>query len=641
VRSLRIGRESTLAAAAVALMAALTAAGSPAGAAAAGPLQQYRHVCAATAPAGQAECLALVPVKARAAASAAAAPAAPAGYWPADLRAAYNLTGAAVSSGRGQTVALVDAYDDPDAERDLGRYRSRFGLPACTTANGCFRKVSQKGAAKPLPAAAGTNGWATEESLDLDVVAAICPNCHIILVEADDSKVSSLAAAAATAVRLGARFVSNSYGTPDYSGETTAADSYDHPGVVVTASAGDSGYGAEYPAASPYVTSVGGTSLARDSSTARGWTETVWGDSASGQLGTGSGCSAYEPKPHWQTDSGCGHHRTVADVSADADPDTGAAIYDAYDQGGWLVVGGTSAASPIIAAVYALAGTPGSGSFPAAYPYAHASLLNDVTSGSNGTCGSYLCNARPGYDGPTGLGTPDGTGAFKTGTVKVSNPGQQLSFRGIKISPLQIRATDSNTGQSLSYTATGLPRGLSIGPAGKISGTPRSLQYRTVTVKVTDKTGASASTSFSWDDGSQGSITSGLSATRCLTARSGSYKSGTAIEIARCNGGRAQRWIIYAGPKGEDVIELAAGDRSRSSQSGCLGVRGGSTAAGAKIAAFNCTRNASLLWKAARYGHLTGQHSGKCLADPGAGRNGTQLTIAICKPQDQERWTLP
>jgi hypothetical protein len=525
----------------------------------------------------------------------------------------------------------VDAYDDPAADADLAVYRRSYKLPACTTANGCFRKVNQNGAAKPLPAASGTGsaatGWATEESLDLDMVSAICPNCHIILVEADDDELSNLGAAASTAVRLGARFVSNSYGGTEYAGETATDVSYHHPGVVVTASAGDSGYGVEYPAASRYVTSVGGTSLIRDTSTARGWTETVWGDGESGQdQGTGSGCSAYEPKPHWQADPGCGH-RTATDVSADADPATGAAIYDAYDQSGWLVVGGTSEASPIIASVYALAGTPGSGTFPAAYPYAHTGLLNDVTSGGNGTCGSYLCNARPGYDGPTGLGTPDGTGAFKTDTITVPNPGQRLSFRGTKITPLQINAADSNTGQL----------------------TPRSLQYVKVTVKVTDKTGASGHTSFYWDDGADGAITSGLSARRCLTARSGSYKPGTAIEIARCNGGRSQRWIIYAGPKGEDAIELAAGERSRpvtsassrSVQAGCLGVTGGSMAAGAKVAAFNCARTASLLWKPGRYGHLTGQHSRKCLGDSGAGRNGTQLTIASCKPENQERWNLP
>jgi subtilase family serine protease len=161
----------------------------------------------------------------------------------------------------------------------------------------------------------------------------------------------------------------------------------------------------EYPAASKYVTAVGGTSL-KTASTARGWTDTVWS-------GAGSGCSTYDAKPSWQKDSGCAN-RTVADVSAVADPNTGVAVYDTYGQGnGWMVFGGTSASSPLIAAVYALAGAPSSGSYPASFPYAHTSALYDVTSGSNGSCGgSYLCTGTTGYDGPSGLGTPNGAAAF-------------------------------------------------------------------------------------------------------------------------------------------------------------------------------------------------------------------------------------
>jgi subtilase family serine protease len=169
----------------------------------------------------------------------------------------------------------------------------------------------------------------------------------------------------------------------------------------VTAASGDAGYGVQFPAASQYVTAVGGTSLTRAANT-RGWSETAWS-------GAGSGCSAYELKPLWQTDRGC-TRRTVADVSADADPNTGVAVYDTYHAGGWLVFGGTSVASPIIAGAYALNGGPvtfGSN------PYLHASSLFDVLTGSNGSCGgSYLCTAGPGYDGPTGLGTPNGTSAF-------------------------------------------------------------------------------------------------------------------------------------------------------------------------------------------------------------------------------------
>jgi subtilase family serine protease len=329
------------------------------------------------------------------------------GYGPSTLQSAYELPSG--TAGSGQTVAIVDAYDDPNAASDLATYRADYGLPPCGT--GCFSKVNQKGAASPLPSASGTTGWATEESLDIEMVSAICPLCHIILVEANSATTLNLGAGVNSAVRLGAKFVSNSYG-----GSESLLDSlydslyYKHAGVAVTASAGDAGYGVEYPAASQYVTAVGGTSLSA-AANSRGYTETVWGSSAGGE-GTGSGCSAYETKPSWQTDTGC-TKRTNNDVSADADPATGVAIYDTYDQSGWLEVGGTSVASPIIASVFALAGTPAAGTYPSSYPYAHAGSLFDVTSGANGSCSpAYLCTGETGYDGPTGLGTPDGVTAF-------------------------------------------------------------------------------------------------------------------------------------------------------------------------------------------------------------------------------------
>ncbi|MBW8821972.1 MAG: peptidase S8, partial [Streptomyces sp.] len=213
------------------------------------------------------------------------------------------------------------------------------------------------------------------------------------------------------AVTLGAKFVSNSYGGSESSSDTSYDSSYfNHPGVAITVSAGDEDYGAEYPAASKYVTSVGGTALST-SSNSRGWTETVWKTSST--EGTGSGCSSYDAKPSWQTDTGC-TKRMIADVSAVADPATGVSVYDSYGvTAGWYTFGGTSASSPIIAAVYALAGTPGSSDYPAQYPYKHTSSLNDVTSGNNGSCStSYFCTATSGYDGPTGWGTPKGVSAF-------------------------------------------------------------------------------------------------------------------------------------------------------------------------------------------------------------------------------------
>jgi subtilase family serine protease len=342
-----------------------------------------------------------------------AAAASPTGYGPANLQAAYGLTGAAASNGSGRTIAIVDAYDDPNAEADLAKYRSYYGLSSCTTANGCFKKVSQTGSTTSLPSA--DSGWAEEISLDLDMASAVCPNCNILLVEAKSATMANLGTAVNRAVTMGAKYVSNSYGGSESSADTSYDSSYfNHPGVAVTVSAGDEGYGAEYPAASKYVTSVGGTAL-KTSSTTRGWTETVWNTSST--EGTGSGCSAYDAKPTWQTDTGCSK-RTISDVAAVADPATGVSVYDSYGiTAGWYTFGGTSASSPIIAAVYALAGTPGSSAYPASYPYAHAgtSALNDVTSGSNGTCSSsagYLCTARSGYDGPTGVGTPEGTSAF-------------------------------------------------------------------------------------------------------------------------------------------------------------------------------------------------------------------------------------
>ncbi|SHI17082.1 S53 family peptidase [Streptomyces sp. 3214.6] len=336
----------------------------------------------------------------------------PTGYGPSDLQSAYGLTDAASSGGSGKTIAIVDAYDDPNAESDLATYRDYYGLPACTTSNGCFKKVSQTGSTTSLPTA--NSGWAGEISLDLDMASAVCPNCKILLVEAKSSSMANLGTAVNRAVTLGAKYVSNSYGGSESSSDTSYDSSYfNHPGVAITVSAGDEAYGAEYPAASKYVTAVGGTKLSA-ASNSRGWTESVWKTSST--EGTGSGCSSYDAKPTWQTDTGCSK-RMISDVSAVADPATGVSVYDTYgaDGTGWNTYGGTSASAPIIASVYALAGTPGSSDYPASYPYAAAgtSALNDVTSGNNGTCAtSYFCTAKSGYDGPTGWGTPEGIGAF-------------------------------------------------------------------------------------------------------------------------------------------------------------------------------------------------------------------------------------
>jgi subtilase family serine protease len=346
----------------------------------------------------------------------------PSGYGPADLQSAYNLPSATSATwktaGVGQVVAIVDAYNDPSALSDVNTYRSQFGIaplstctsasPALSASQPCFSKVNQSGDTR-YPKSNG--GWAQEISLDLDMVSAVCPNCSVLLVEATSPTFTNLGAAVNQAAILGATEISNSYGGGESSSDASYDASYfNHPGVAITVSSGDSGYGVQYPAASQYVTAVGGTKLTRSSST-RGWGETAWS-------GAGSGCSRYDAQPSWQSSmtniTGVCARRAVADVSAVADPNTGVAVYDSYTYqgvGGWLVFGGTSVSSPLIASVYALAGNASATSY-GSYPYSNTAALNDVTGGSNGSCGNVLCNATSGWDGPTGLGTPNGSGAF-------------------------------------------------------------------------------------------------------------------------------------------------------------------------------------------------------------------------------------
>jgi subtilase family serine protease len=319
------------------------------------------------------------------------------GYSPASLRSAYKITGNGSSS---TIVAIVDAYGYTKAESDLGVYRSNFGLPACTTANGCFKKLNQNGQQGNYPPQ--NTGWAQESALDLDMASAMCPGCKIYLIEATSATYGNLATAVNTAANVGAHAISNSYGGGE-SGSQSYESAYNHPGIAVTVSSGDSGYGVEFPASSPHVTAVGGTHLVT-ASNSRGWTETVWS-------GAGSGCSSVYAKPSWQHDASCSR-RTVADVSAVADPNTGVAVYGPVSsrRSGWLVFGGTSVAAPLIAGIYGVNG--GSVNY-GSDPYNNTGALFDVTSGSNGSCGgSYLCTGKTGYDGPSGLGTPNGSSAF-------------------------------------------------------------------------------------------------------------------------------------------------------------------------------------------------------------------------------------
>ncbi|MEU6172325.1 putative Ig domain-containing protein [Streptantibioticus parmotrematis] len=502
------GRSGPALLAAIATVFALAAAGSmPAAAASpatpspASGSASYTHACA-DAGAGHARCWAEGVPGARGGTG--ARPAAPSGFGPSDIQSAYDLP----SGGSGATVAIVDAYDDPNAASDLATYRSQYGLPACTTASGCFTKVDQTGGTTPPQ---GDSGWSEEITLDLDAVSAACPSCHILLVEANDNNDDNLYAADDEAVKLGAKFVSNSWSDSESSGETSSDSHFDVPGVLFAFATGDNGYsmGTQYPASSRYTLAVGGTSLSRGGGS-RGWTESAWS-------GAGSGCSAYEKQPSWQSGvvSACGSEKGTADISADADPNTGIAIYDTYSAPGWQQYGGTSLATPLITAMYALAGTPGANDDPASYPYAHRGALNDVTSGSNGDCGTALCDAGTGWDGPTGLGTPEGVSAFTPGGgttgVTVANPGDQNGTVGTAITPVR----DSASGGTAPYTwsASGLPAGLSIdSSSGTISGTPTAAGTSQVTVTAKDSTGATGSAPFTWtvtSGGGSGTVTVG------------------------------------------------------------------------------------------------------------------------------------
>ena len=369
---------------------------------AASPGRHAVRVCSApAAKAPVAACLSKIMVNGKGAVPQSTTP--PAGaLTPTQLKSAYKLTN--LSSG-GRTVAIVDAYGYPNLERDLATYRSYFGLPACTKASGCLKIMDQNGGSS-LPRF--DSGWAGEQALDVDAVSAACPDCKIIVVQAKTPSFANLGTAVVTASKQsGVVAISNSYGGSD-AADTTYGTYYNHPGIAVTASTGDNGYqGGSYPASSSYVTAVGGTSLV-SSTNSRGWSETVWS-------GAGSGCSSYNTAlaAAASYDTGCAK-RAMADVAAAADPGKGGlAVYWPTNSKSstWAQVGGTSESAPIIAAVYALSGN--TSGYANAIPYAHPTSLFDVTSGNNGTCPTtQWCNARAGWDGPTGLGTPNGIAGF-------------------------------------------------------------------------------------------------------------------------------------------------------------------------------------------------------------------------------------
>jgi hypothetical protein len=596
---------------------------------------------------------------------------APAGYGPTQLQSAYNLTSAASTGGTGETVAVVSAYSDPNAASDLAAYRAEYDLPACsptTGGPGCLTVENEEGQSTPLPTA--NSEWAMTESVDLDMVSAICPNCAILLIEANSNSISDLGTAENTAAASGAGFIANSWNGPEFSSEGYYDNEYfDHPGVAITVASGNAGYGTTWPSTSQFVTTVGGTTLTQDSSVTRGWTETAWNDSAGA---TGSGCSLAEPKPSWQTidDSapdGC-LNRTENDVAAVADPETGVATYDSYDTTTpWSVVGGTSVSAPIVAGVYALAGTPTAGTYPASYPYQNylnedGSGLYPVTSGSNGSCEpsrQYLCNAAVGYgetsyNGPAGLGTPDGTAAFAnsaTGNVvTITDPGTQDEEAGKPVY-LALSGADS-AGLALTYSATGLPSGLSIGASsGLITGTlGSSASTNTVTVTAQDSTGASGSVTFTMVvvkslttdyDAVSGQVHVDLD-NLCLDTPDGT-NAGEPVTIWQCDSSSAEKWTFEpdGGPGQPDGGTPQSGTLTIGGK--CMDLKNGSDKPETYVVLEDCDGKSSQQWMiVGSDGQFWNTYSRYCLADPGGSTtNGHQVWVWDCDGGTNQAWTLP
>jgi hypothetical protein len=619
-----------------------------------------RQVCQPSSQPGMMSCQAVVRIarqRPAVAGASATSPVSQYGYGPASLLSAYGLVRASARGGKGETVAVVDAYNNPDLAASLAIYRRQFGLPPCTSASGCLRILNQAGKTAPLPKP--NDAWSLEEAVDLEMISAICPYCRIVLVEASYPSITNLGLAEDTAAATGARFINNSWAGAEFTGETTYDKYFDHPGDAVSVASGDYGYAVSYPAASQFVTAVGGTTLLPDKSARRHWIEHAWGSGGiAGRngsiffLGTGSGCSMLEPKPAWQrekvddTPAGC-LNRTDNDVSADADPDTGVAVYDAFAANGpWLEIGGTSVSTAIITGVYALAGTPAPGTYPASYPYRDADALFDVVGGSNGTCEptrSYLCNAVRGYNGPTGLGTPDGVGAFGDHgalPVTLQDPGTQDVGAGARFW-LRITGLDARQqATSLAYGATGLPRGLSIRATpgstdAVISGMlPQAPASQGVTVTARDGvTGQTGSVHFMIV--SVASLTATGDATGrvslhdtglCLDGVSG--QPGSAVTLEPCVSAAGQHWKYTSGRAPGSAGTLSAGTQ-------CLG----RSWSGLVLA--TCQPGAAGQgWVAAGYGMLRNAEDGGCLAVARMSA-GQRVGLGACNEAGTVRWTLP
>jgi len=402
-------RRLVVAVGAIVLVAAVPAAQAVAGAhARARGAVHVKRACAVPTSAGEAACYALV--RTDAGGRPLVSTALPKGYGPAQFHTGYDLP---TTTGTPQTIAIVDAFAEPNIVSDLNTYDATYGLPkfklcANLAQHDCLAVLNQNGKKKPRPATNG--GWGLEIALDVETAHEICQNCRINLYESNNESFKSLETSVDTAAAQGADVISNSYGNFGHDCAPNAA--YHHPGIAVTVSAGDDGFGVSCPAVMNTVVAVGGTRLNLDRSN-HYLSESVW-------AGSGSGCSTKNTARPWQTDEStwgaiaCGTGRGMNDVAADASPATGAAVYDTFGFGGWVTVGGTSVSSPLIAGVYALAGNASSFAYPARSVYlAPGSDLHDVTTGNDGACTHLLqCHAGAGFDLPTGVGTPKGMGAF-------------------------------------------------------------------------------------------------------------------------------------------------------------------------------------------------------------------------------------
>lgn len=351
--------------------------------------EHSRKVCTTARPSGTARCNAIIVTDSS---NKPLATSTPQGYGPAAFKAAYGARNTSTAH-----LAVIVAYDAPNIAGDLTTFSKAFGLsplPNCTssTQSDCFEKLSQHDTTS-YPAT--NRSWSVEASLDVEAAHGMCPGCRISLIEASSPSISNLSAAVDQAVAIGAQVISNSYGGNETTTETQYDKHFNRPGTTMVVSSGDSGYGTNYPAASRFVVAVGGTTLKMNG--AKVASETAWN-------GAGSGCSRFETKPSWQHDNKCAT-RAVADIAADADPSTGAAVYDSYGvsgRSGWFTVGGTSLAAPLVAGMLAASGN--ASNQPSNLYGSSANAIRDIISGNNGSCPTYLCRASAGYDGPTGLG---------------------------------------------------------------------------------------------------------------------------------------------------------------------------------------------------------------------------------------------